>query len=241
MDSHEPFTPDLMLLVAPLLFPDTLQSAAAVCRPWRCLVASYAASAGGLRPWLGSSFLEKLEADSFELCRLAADSEYFDLRHYSLGLIVVTKEGEDPLDRALDLLERLNFVPLPSRGNCAQDSGWEREAVQSEVPTPAAMGRELQRQWAPAYIGDACDDISSKRLRSLSSNVVARWHALWSFASCVMPMVAAGRDTVRRSGLRGDEWWCSNTLSLSTSPLEETAGASLAGVSLTYWEKRLMG
>lgn len=232
---------------------------------------------GGVAAWLGSSFAEDLEADSMYLCRRAAESCWFDQRHWDLAFIAAASGDQEPLDRALELLSQLPmFVPLPPpwlRSRCledfdegaaldgdswslrrALDTGEEASLPQgSRNPQPRKCGgdmtatalgvaRALHRSLSAAYI--SADSDWDTKAQSLCNSVVGRWLGLWSCAHCGSTEGAKSRTNVdeilvRHQSLRGTEWWKVRLVLLGSSDSAETG--SIAAVTATYWERRLLG
>lgn len=263
---------DLAFAVAPLLDPEGLRAIAGVCPAWKQRAASQAAH-GGVAAWLGSSFAEDLEADSMYLCRRAADSCWFDQRHWDLAFIAAACGDQEPLDRALELLSQLPmFVPLPPpwlRSRCPEDfdegaavdgDSWSlRRGEEASLPqgsrypqprkcggdmTATALGvaRALHRSLSAAYI--SADSDWDTKAQSLCNSVVGRWLGLWSCAHCGSREGAKSRTNVdeilvRHQSLRGTEWWKVRLVLLGPSDSAETG--SIAAVTATYWERRLLG
>lgn len=248
---------DLALLVTPFLDPLELTSAVSVCAAWRCRTACAVVDVGGAKPWLSGPFANALENDSFDLCRRAVNSTWFDQRHYVLALIVAVENGQDPLQRALHLLDKLpKFVPLPAEdlrdvqqivpdGN---PDGWVHTVLDAclENGIEVRMAQELRRQWASAYL--CTEDDSDDKVRGQCADVLARWNGLWCCARCDYgTSVRSSSSLLRHPSLRGTEWWKADVLALGMATSEPSllgsahVAGSVAAVCFSYWEKRLMG
>eukprot|EP00746_Dinoflagellata_sp_MGD_P032685 gnl/MRDRNA2_/MRDRNA2_177920_c0_seq1.p1 gnl/MRDRNA2_/MRDRNA2_177920_c0~~gnl/MRDRNA2_/MRDRNA2_177920_c0_seq1.p1 ORF type:complete len:268 (+),score=38.05 gnl/MRDRNA2_/MRDRNA2_177920_c0_seq1:140-943(+) len=248
---------DLALLITPFFDPPDLASAVSVCVAWRCRTACTVKEYGGARRWLSGIFADALEEDSFDLCRRAVNSSWFEQRNYVVALIVAVQLGQDPLERAMQLLDRLpSFVTLPALHQRivqhtaldGAETGWVHDAVDACIDDvkEVVMAQELRRQWASAYL--LTEDGSEDEIRARCTDVIARWLGLWCCARCVSN-ASAMRSTyvLRHESLRATDLWKADVLTLGvtesgicSSNSDELVG-SVAALSFSYLERRLMG